>query len=253
MPKPIIIANWKMNLSFEAALALAREFKKQFGRLASPDLAVCPDFLSLPAVGEELQNSVWRLGGQDVFWQLTGAYTGEISAPLLKKAGADFALVGHSERRQHLGETDELVNLKVNACLTAGLTPIICVGESLDERQEDLTNTVILRQTMRALAGIDVVPNEQVIIAYEPVWAIGAGQAVEPEEADEVFKLIRQTLIDLYPLSLVNQNFRLIYGGSVNEDNAEALAATNLGNGFLVGGASLSAEKFGRLIAAFKL
>lgn len=248
MVKPIIIANWKMNLAGKEAIRLAGKIKEKTKGIINKEIVICSSFTDLASVGATLRGSGLRLGAQDVFWEDAGAYTGAISPLILKAAGCDYVIVGHSERRQYLGETDEMVNKKVSACLQHGLTPIICVGETFEERQQGETNNIILSQLNRILDKVDLIEDEQVIIAYEPVWVIGSGQAVDPAEADSVFHLIRQTLVDLWPIVIVNQNVRLIYGGSVDADNVSNFARLDLCHGFLVGGASLEADRFVEII-----
>ncbi|MEK7653205.1 MAG: triose-phosphate isomerase [Patescibacteria group bacterium] len=249
--KKIIIANWKMNLSPKEEEDLATQFVEKLSGESNVEVVICPAFVSLTRVAEVLKNKKIKLGAQDGFWREKGAYTGEISPLALKEIGCEFVILGHSERRAHLGETDETVNLKVRAVLENNLTPIICVGETMDERREKHTDYVVLRQLERALKNIHLTGSEELVIAYEPVWAIGTGQPVEAEEAEAVFAAIRQSLIDLYPATLVNNNIRLIYGGSVDGANAGDFAKLDLGSGFLVGGASLDAEEFRKIIDSF--
>ncbi|HLD28124.1 MAG TPA: triose-phosphate isomerase [Patescibacteria group bacterium] len=246
--KPIIIANWKINLSLKKQLALAVELKKQLAGVKGKDVVVCPSFVSLAAISGELKKSNIFLGAQDVFWEKTGAYTGEVSPDILRELNCKYVIVGHSERRQYVGETDEMVKKKVETCLGNDLTPIICVGETRAERVEGQTNNVIWHQMNKALENISLIEAEHVIIAYEPRWAIGTGKTVEVEDMEDVFKVIRQTLIDLYPLTIVNNNVRLIYGGSVDASNAKEIVNSELISGLLIGTASLDAKEFAQIV-----
>lgn len=242
--KSIIIANWKMNLSPGQETELTSAFKKELNSKKNQEVVICPSFLGLEKVAGILKGADLVLGAQDAFWEKAGAYTGQISPKFLKELGCEYAILGHSERRENLNETDEMVNKKVSACLENEMTPIICVGENFDQKQEGQTHFVVLHQLSQALKNIDLVEDEKLIIAYEPVWVIGRGQAVDPEEAEDVFEIIHQTLVDLYPSTIVKNNIRLIYGGSVDVDNAAGFMALDLCHGFLVGGASLDVERF---------
>lgn len=247
----IIIANWKMNFNPKEEVKLSLALKEELGEKNKKEIVVCPSFIGLSQVSEVLKKSKIKLGAQDAFWQSKGAYTGEISPSVLKEIGCEYVIIGHSERRGCLGETDEMVNRKLAAVLANNLTPIICIGETLEEWHEGRTHYVVLNQLTKAFKNIHLIQDEQLVVAYEPVWAIGAGRPVEPEEAQLVFESIRQTLIDLYPLSFVNNNVRLIYGGSVDGKNAGGFSRLDLCSGFLVGGASLDSAEFIRIINYF--
>ncbi len=247
MADPIIIANWKLNLNLAERAALAKQVKRKLGRLKSREIVVCPPFLSLVQTAEIFKGSSIRLGAQDVFWEKTGAYTGEISPEILNDLNCRYAIIGHSERRRHLGETDKMVNQKIAACLENRLTPIVCLGEELEERREGRAENLVLLQLKRALAGIDLVASEELVIAYEPVWAIGSGQPVSSEQAGEMFQFIRRALTDFYPQSIITGNIRLIYGGSVTPENAGNFSRLEFCQGFLVGGASLDADSFTKI------
>jgi triosephosphate isomerase len=248
---PLVIANWKMNLSVAGEKALALAYKEKLANLAS-EVVVCPSFLSLSEVAGVLGGSQLRLGCQDVFWQDSGSYTGEVSPKFLSELGCRYAIIGHSERRLFLGESDEVINKKVLAVLDSGLTPIICIGESSAERRAGQAHNVVLGQLVAALRDVDLVASEQMVISYEPVWAIGTGQVATPAMVGEMLGLIYQTLIDLYPLTIVKNNARLIYGGSVDADNISSFAAIDLCRGFLVGGASLAADEFYKIVSLVK-
>jgi len=247
--KPIIIANWKMKLGLNEAGGLAKELRGV--SLPGVELVLCPSFVSLQSVGEILRGSKLKLGAQDVFWETAGAYTGEISAPQLREIGCEFVIVGHSERRKYFQETDDNVHQKIKASLAEGLTPIVCVGETFEQRQQGATDYILIKQVTAALEGIEFRSDQQLIVAYEPVWVIGTGQAIEPPEAQNAHRVIRQTLIDLFPLELVNDNTRIVYGGSVDSSNVSAFSQLENTDGVLVGGASLQADEFTDLIKNF--
>ena len=244
--KSLIIANWKMKLGLNQALDLAKSLKAV--EALGKEIVICPSFASLFPVSQVLKNTELKLGAQDIFWEASGAYTGEVSASELRDVGCQFVIIGHSERRKYLGETDEIVHKKVKAALAADLVPIICVGETFDQRQAGAADYVLIQQVTKALEGIDLRPDQPVVVAYEPVWVIGTGQAIDPPQAGHVHQVIRQTLIDLFPLELVKNSFRIIYGGSVDRSNVSDF--TNLENtsGVLVGNASLEAAEFIDLI-----
>ncbi|MFA5029638.1 MAG: triose-phosphate isomerase [Patescibacteria group bacterium] len=252
--KPIFIANWKMNLASSESLELAQNLKQRLKDMPTEkEVVICPAFTSLFPVGEILKGTNLVLGAQDVFWETAGSFTGEISPVYLKDLGCQYVIVGHSERRQNLGETDEMINKKVLACLDNGLTPVLCVGENLSERQEGSTGNKILRQLTRALAGVDLVEQEKLVIAYEPVWAISPGPHATAEETGEVLSIIKQSLRDLFPLTIINNNIRLIYGGSMEADLLGDFSSQELVEGFLVGQASLSAEEFIKLVENYRI
>ncbi|HSA96702.1 MAG TPA: triose-phosphate isomerase [Acidobacteriota bacterium] len=239
---PFIAGNWKMHLTLAEARELARRVAGAAPGLAESAIVLVPPFTSLAAVGEALAGSAVGLGGQDLYWEDKGAFTGEISGPMLKDAGADYALIGHSERRQFFGETDETVNRKVRAALRCGLSPIVCVGEVLKEREAGETIGRIDRQLTLDLEGIPGDEMGRIIIAYEPVWAIGTGKTASPAQAEEVHAHIRGRLQDSYGNS--GAGCAIIYGGSVKPANSYALFREENIDGFLVGGASLDADGF---------
>src|SRR3989338_6950056 len=248
MPQPILIANWKMNLSLKELENLANDFKKELGGIQDKDIIICPSTVSLITMAGLIGDSYLQLGAQNVFWQDSGAYTGETSPMILKEIGCRYVIVGHSERRQYLNETDEMVNKKVQACLANNLMPILCIGETSETRQEGKTDNVLHRQLISGLDSVNLIDQEQLIIAYEPTWAIGSGLIADPEEVERVFALIRQTLVNLYPLTIVNNNVRIIYGGSVDASNIAGFSEIELLAGFLVGGASLEVGKFKEIV-----
>lgn len=252
MSKPLIIANWKMNLLPDEAAELALNLKKNVTGPAAKNLEIilCPSFESLYQVSQSLEGGALSLGAQDVFWQQHGAFTGEVSIRSLQQLGCRYVIVGHSERRKYLNEDNETINRKVHAVLDAGLIPIVCVGEAIEERREHHQDLTVMTQVMEGLNGLSLAADGQIIIAYEPVWVIGTGQAIEPPEAERMSKVIRQALIDVLPLDQVKNQCRIIYGGSVNEENIHEFLDFKLIDGVLVGNASLKLEEFNSLIKA---
>jgi triosephosphate isomerase len=243
---PLIAGNWKMHKTLAEARALAQEIRQGLSPSADMEVAVAPPYTALAAVAAEIAGSPVKLAAQDVFWQKQGAYTGAISPPMLADVGCHYVIIGHSERRQYFQETDETVNRKVKAVLEAGLFPIVCVGETLAEREQGQTFSLVERQVRRGLAGLALSQGERLVVAYEPVWAIGTGKTATPDQAQEVHKLIRGLLPEVVGTAAI----RILYGGSVTPDNAQELMAEPDINGALVGGASLKAASFLGIIAA---
>lgn len=245
----IIIANWKMKLSLKETSALAHVFKDSYSEYLVSEIAVCPNFLSLPELSKIFKDTKIKIGSQDVFWEQTGAYTGEISPSMLKEVGCKYILIGHSERRKFLMENYEMIHVKIKAVLdTEDLVPVVCIGENWDERKTDRRDFVIFDQLQQALSGLNLVGNQRIIVAYEPIWAIGSGTAIEPTEAEYAHKIIKLTLNDMFGTKVVKDNFRIIYGGSINSSNANEFVGLNNIDGVLVGGASLDAEEFFKVI-----
>ncbi len=244
---PLIAGNWKMFKTLDEASSWADDIAQRVPDVSRPEILVCPPCLYIHALAESFRGSPVMVGSQNVFWEDSGAFTGEISAPMLASAGASHAIIGHSERRQYFGETDETVNKRLFAAIRGGLTPIVCVGETLDQREAGKTNTVIEAQVKNGLAGLDAGQAGSLVIAYEPVWAIGTGKTATPETAQEVHTFIRGLLSDLFGQE-VAERVRLLYGGSVKGDNIDALMAKADIDGALVGGASLVAASFERII-----
>ena len=244
--RPIVAGNWKMNTSLDEALALATELRDEIDDLAAVDRVLCPPFVWLLPVGEKLRGSSIGLGAQNLHWEARGAYTGEVS-PVMLGPLCRYVIVGHSERRQHFGETDQSVNRKVAAALAHGLLPIVCVGETLAENEADQTLEVVSRQTRAALA--DVLPTDELVIAYEPIWAIGTGRPATAEGANQVIGAIRRLTADMWsgPAAAA---LRIQYGGSVTAANAAELFAQPEIDGALVGGASLRAADFAAIVRA---
>ena len=248
MRRMLVAGNWKMNLTTESAAALARAVVQAAGE-DGPEVLLCPSYTLIHAVREAVRGSRVTVGAQNLFWEPKGAFTGEVSAEMVLDAGCSHVIVGHSERRQYFGETDASVQRRTATALKAGLTPIVCVGETLEEREEGSTETVIERQVSGALHGFTGEEVAKVVIAYEPVWAIGTGRTATPESAEEVHRLIRNWLAVNYGEE-VAEGVRILYGGSVKPENAAVLFAEEDIDGGLVGGASLDAESFAKIIAA---
>lgn len=247
MRKPIIAGNWKLNNTSQEAVELVTLLKRQVGDITGVDIVVCPVATALSDVRDVLNESNIGLGAQDVYWEDSGAFTGEVSAPLLKDAGVQYVIIGHSERRRYFGETDETVNKKIKAALRHGLTPIVCIGEVLQEREDNRTFEVLQKQCEGGFAGLTAEEIEKIIIAYEPVWAIGTGRTATPEQAQEAHHFIRGLLAKLYDGD-VAQTVRIQYGGSVKPENSAALMSQPDIDGALVGGASLKADSFAGII-----
>ena len=244
MPRtPIVVGNWKLNQNVAEALALVTELKNQLGPVRDVEVGVAPVFTALHPVGKRLEGSSIRLAAQDCYWEEKGAFTGEVCCTLLKDVGVTHVIVGHSERRQFFGETDAGVGKKAVAALKAGLTPIVCVGELEKERDGGQTFQRIATQLEGALVGIAAGDGARVVIAYEPVWAIGTGRSATPAQAEEVHAFIRKRLGERWGDAVAGE-VRLQYGGSVKADNAAELMAQPNIDGALVGGASLKAESF---------
>ena len=245
----MIVGNWKMNTTRAEAKALAAGIAERIGNGISPydagiEVVVCPPFISLSAVQAALQNSNISIGAQNLHHAANGAYTGEVSAGMLIDI-CKYAIVGHSERRSLFGESDEAVNLKARAALDAGITPIVCIGESLEERESGNADSVVERQVRAGLDGVDL---GGVVVAYEPVWAIGTGQSASPEIAQSMMAHIRQTLAALGGADAAD-TVPLLYGGSVNAGNIAGYIAQPDVSGALVGGASLDAESFADIVS----
>ena len=246
---PLVAGNWKMYKTPTEGAALARELRQRLDRPGGPDgvdVAVCPPFPALPAVGAALQGSGIALGAQDMHWEKEGAFTGAVSAGMLVDLGCRFVILGHSERRQHFGETDATVQRKVRAALAAGLTPIVCVGETVAERDAAQTLAVVTRQVGAALEGLPAADLGRLVLAYEPVWAIGTGRTATPAQAREIHGALRRLLTERGG----GPATRILYGGSVKAENAAALLREPEIDGALVGGASLVAEQFARIVEA---
>lgn len=242
MRKALIIANWKMKLGMEEARRLTVDVRLGLAGIRNVDLAVCPSFLHLSAVGFQLPSNI-RLGAQDCFWEKSGNYTGEISAIQLKEAGCGFVIIGHSERRKFLKENDVMISSKVEAVLGAEMIPVLCVGESLEEREKKLAASRIAEQVEIAIQDLTREQIRKMVIAYEPIWAIGTGRPATGEDARQVAKFIRRILNKKYD-DTTAQMVKVLYGGSVSAANIRDFVSLPLLDGALVGGASLKADEF---------
>ncbi len=246
--KPLIAGNWKLHNSLRDSIALATAVRQASEGLAC-EIVVAPVFTALASVRAALEGSALGLAAQDVYWEKKGAFTGQVSAPLLKDVGCSYCIVGHSERRQFFGDTDETVRRKVRALLEVGLRPILCIGESLEQREQGATVGVVLGQLSAGLAGINSDALSELVVAYEPVWAIGTGKTATPEDAQAVHAAIRAQVVAERGQAFA-QKLRILYGGSVKADNASALLSQPDIDGALVGGASLVLEQFMTIASA---
>jgi len=247
MRTPVIAGNWKLFNTVAEAVALVRDLKALVADAQGVEIVVAPVFTAIHAVAGELKGSNVAVSSQDMYWEESGAFTGEVAPSMLKEAGCAYAIIGHSERRQYFGETDETVNRKVKAALKAGLIPIMCVGELLEEREAGKTMQVVAKQIKGGLADMPSDDIAKIIIAYEPVWAIGTGKTASPAQAEEVHKSIR-SLIAALAGTQVAVGLRILYGGSVKADNVDELMGQEDIDGALVGGASLKADSFARIV-----
>ncbi|MEG1397682.1 MAG: triose-phosphate isomerase [Raoultibacter sp.] len=250
--KPMMAGNWKMNNTIAEAVVLTQDISNQYDdRWDAVDVVLCPPFIDLkPAMTVlDFDKTHVSIGAQNVYWEASGAFTGEISVPMLKDIGCTYCIIGHSERRGLFGETDEGVNRKAKALIAGGLAPIICVGESLAVRDEGTTNDFVCAQLRAALAGLDAAEVGDVVVAYEPVWAIGTGRTATPEQAEEVCAALRVTIGDLFDTDTA-QAIRVLYGGSMKPSNVEGLMVKENIDGGLIGGAALDAASFKQLIEA---
>lgn len=257
MNKFLVIANWKMNLDLKSSEKLAKKITTRKSLSKKIKLVICPTFISLEQVGQVLKNTNISLGSQDVFWQDDGSFTGEVSAPMLKKIGCSYIILGHSERRQFLGETDEVVNKKLKSVLDNNLIPIVCVGENKEERKSGKHTQIIKKQLSLAFKNIPArgwsafggkSKNQKIVIAYEPIWAIGTGVAINSGEANKMHGIIRKQLEKKYGSNLVRNNFIITYGGSIDKENITEFTKEAEIEGVLVGGASQKWQSFCDLI-----
>ena len=245
---PFVAANWKMHKTVREALAYATTFREQVGESPGVEIVIAPPFTALHAVAAALVDTSVGIAGQDLHWERQGAFTGEVSAAMLREAGAAYVIIGHSERRQLFGETDENVNTKIRAAIASGLTPILCVGETLAHRESNQTYEILDRQLARGLADVSASDAATLVVAYEPVWAIGTGKNATPAQAQEAHAHIRQQLAQAFGDDLA-ATARVIYGGSVKTANVTELSAQPDVDGALVGGASLDAASFAEIVA----
>ena len=247
MRKPLIAGNWKLHKTLSEAKQLATSLAENLADVTEVDIVVAPVFTALTTVAEAIQGSPVKLAAQNCYPEETGAFTGEVSPALLKDAGCEYVIIGHSERRQLLEESDHFINQKLIKALEAGLKPILCIGETLQERESDQMLEVLTTQIKGGLANLSAPHMANVVIAYEPVWAIGTGKTASDEQAQEAHSFIRGLLMGLFTLE-VSAATRILYGGSVKPNNVDGLMAMDDIDGALVGGASLKAEDFIRLV-----
>ncbi len=246
--KLVIAGNWKMNKTAAEGRELVNALKPLVAGFGDVEIVVCPPFTTISAVVEAAAGSNIKVGAQNIHWAESGAFTGEISAAMLKETGVEYVIIGHSERRQYFGETDETVNKRLKAALAAGLKPIVCVGETLNERESNRTEAVLAAQIAGGFAGLSACDMAKVIVAYEPVWAIGTGKTATPEIAEAAHAFIRGEIARLFGAEVAS-GIVIQYGGSMNPGNAANLVACADIDGGLIGGASLKADAFSALIA----
>ena len=246
MRKPLIAGNWKMNKTASEAMDFANNLKSALRDVQDVEVVICPAFVALSEVSKILEGSNAKLGAQNMYMQENGAYTGEISPLMLKDAGCQYVIIGHSERREYFKEDNKLINAKIKLALKYQLRPILCVGETLSEYQNNQTIDIVKTEIREGLAGIDEEQMSQVAIAYEPIWAIGTGKTATPADANKVHKIIRHIISEMFDVK-TGEKTRIQYGGSVKPDNIGALMEKSDIDGALVGGASLSVESFIRI------
>ena len=247
MRRPFLAGNWKMNKTVPEAVALAKELVQAVANVADRDIVICPTFPCLAPVAEVVRGTNVKLGAQNMYFEDSGAYTGEISADMLISAGVEFVILGHSERREYFGETNQIVNKKLKKALEKGLGPIVCVGEKLAEREAGKAEAVVEDHVRGAFEGITASDALKVTIAYEPVWAIGTGKTATPDDANAMHAFIRTVLGSIYSADVAGK-IRIQYGGSANDKNIDDLMKMPDIDGALVGGASLKADSFSRIV-----
>jgi triosephosphate isomerase (TIM) len=245
--KKLIAANWKMYKTPDEAYGFFRDFLPLVANHDRDEIVVCPPYIDLCAAVDAVKGSKVAIGAQNLYWEKEGAYTGEVCPGMLLAVGCTHAIIGHSERRQYFGETDDMVNFKLKAALEARITPIVCVGEVLEEREAGLTEDVLRRQCLRAFHAISGKKASKLVVAYEPVWAIGTGKTATPQLAAEAHSLIRGEAMKAFGAELAD-NLRILYGGSVKPENAKALMSEEEIDGALVGGASLDPKSFAAIV-----
>lgn len=247
----IVIANWKMKLGLKESIDLAKDLKEKFSDFKKGEVAVCPSTFALNDVKKALRGSSIKLGAQNVFWEEKGAFTAETPVSALEEIGCEYVIIGHSERRQYMHENYEMINRKLKAVLNhSTITPIVCIGENWEERKTDRRDFVLTHQLQHALGGLNLLQSQKIIVAYEPIWAIGSGTAIEPVEAEYAHRVIRLTLKDILGSAVSTDNFKVIYGGSITSKNVKDFANLENIDGLLVGGASLDATEFHKVAKA---
>ncbi len=247
MRKKIIAGNWKMNKTDVEAAPFARDLKVKTLNIRNTEIVICPPFTALSAVYDILKDSKIKIGAQNVHWELSGAFTGEISAKMIDKAGCRYVIIGHSERRQYFGETNQIVNKKIKQTLTTCLEPIVCIGETLRQRQDGHTQEFVKTQIIEGLEGLSFDQIQRLVLAYEPVWAIGTGVTATPGQAQEVHLFIRELIQEIFN-SQIAGSIHILYGGSVKPDNIRDLLTQKDIDGGLIGGASLKIDSFVEMI-----
>ena len=245
--RPLIAGNWKMHTTVQEAQQLASALVLAVAKVAGRDVMIAPPYTALAAVGKILSGTGVMLGAQNVHWEEKGAFTGEISAAMLKEVGCVMAIVGHSERRHVFGETDFMINRRMTGALQFGLVPVLCIGETLEQREAGQTLKVLEGQVRAGLDGLEAADGSRLVVAYEPVWAIGTGKTATEDQAQEAHSFIRNLLADIYEKNIAGQ-IRILYGGSVKPENIDILMQQDDIDGALVGGAALNAESFERII-----
>jgi len=251
MKKPLIAGNWKMYTDLTEARKLAIGIKNKVVNVKEVEIVLCPPFVNLLAVYEIIKDTNIKLGAQNLYFEKYGAYTSEINGEMLLGVGCSYVIIGHSERRQYFKESDELLNKKLKAALRVGLTPIFCIGETLEEREKNITEQVIEKQVKEGFKDISKEEMQKIVIAYEPVWAIGTGKTATPQQAQEVHKFIRELITKLYNEKIALEQI-ILYGGSVKPDNIKGLMAEKDIDGALVGGASLKIDDFVKIIKFYE-
>ena len=247
----IVVANWKMKLSLAESGELAKEMKNKFENFSGAEVGICPSLIALSEVKKILKGGPLKLGAQNVFWEEKGAYTGEVSPLNLAEAGCETVIIGHSERREYLLENYEMIHKKLKAVLEVKeLMPIVCVGEEKDERKTNKRDFILVDQVNQAFSGLNILENQKIVVAYEPIWAIGSGVAIEPSDCDYAHKIIRLTLNELFGAKISEKCFRIIYGGSITSKNVKEFSGLANLDGLLVGGASLDAQEFYKVAEA---
>lgn len=245
--RPLIAGNWKMHTTATDAVELAKAVAKASADANDRDVMIAPPFTALSAVAEAVKGSSVLISGQNVCWEEKGAFTGEISPVMLKDLGCAMAIIGHSERRHVFGEDDSMINRRVLGAMQFGLTPVFCIGETLAEREAEQTLRVLEDQTRNGLAGVDLTATPALVVAYEPVWAIGTGKTATVDQAQDAHAFIRGILAAIFEKTIARQ-IRILYGGSVNPENVDAVMGQDDVDGVLVGGAALKADSFDRII-----
>ncbi|MBP5627236.1 triose-phosphate isomerase [bacterium] len=247
MRTPVIAGNWKMNKTVAEAVALASEIKEKVAGVENVKIIVCPVFTAVKSVADILKGSNVKVGAQDMYWETSGAFTGEVSGEMLKEAGAEYVIIGHSERRQYFGETNETVNKKLKKAHSIGLKPIVCIGETLADRESGATEAVVEKQVREGFVGLTAEEMKGTIVAYEPVWAIGTGKTATAEQAEAVHAFVRNLISQIWDKETADAVV-IQYGGSMKPENVASLLAQPDIDGGLIGGAALKADSFEKLV-----